>query len=57
NENGHNNNDRNNNVETVTLNKKGNSLNLTIVPGGAAEDDGRLKAGDQILSVDKIIIE
>jgi C-terminal processing protease CtpA/Prc len=25
-----------------------------IVPGGAAEDDGRLQAGDQILCVDKI---
>ncbi|CAF3795794.1 unnamed protein product [Rotaria magnacalcarata] len=59
-------------VETITLNKKGNSLGLSIVaakgesqqfqgiyikaivPGGAAEDDGRLQAGDQILCVDKI---
>ena len=77
-------------METVTLNKKGNSLGLSIVaakvsrwtgemrfqltpssrqgesqqfqgiyikaivPGGAAEDDGRLQAGDQILCVDKI---
>ena len=24
------------------------------MPGGAAEDDGRLQAGDQILCVDKI---
>ncbi|CAF5049161.1 unnamed protein product, partial [Rotaria magnacalcarata] len=49
-------------VETITLNKKGNSLGLSIVaakgesqqfqgiyikaivPGGAAEDDGRLQA-------------
>ncbi|CAF3429465.1 unnamed protein product, partial [Rotaria sp. Silwood2] len=31
NESGHNNNDENNNVETVTLNKKGNSLGLSIV--------------------------
>ena len=83
-----------NHVETVTLNKKGNSLGLSIVaakvnksiisdvklsiiksfyyeqkgesqqfqgiyikaivPSGAAEDDGRLQAGDQILCVDKI---
>ncbi|CAF0787688.1 unnamed protein product [Adineta ricciae] len=72
-ENGHNNsNDGSHSVETVTLNKKGNSLGLSIVaakgesqqfqgiyikaivPGGAAEDDGRLQAGDQILCVDKI---
>ncbi|CAF2382178.1 unnamed protein product [Rotaria sp. Silwood2] len=72
NENGHINNDVNNSIETVTLNKKGNSLGLSIVAakgesqqfqgiyikaivsGGAAEDDGRLQAGDQILCVDKI---
>ncbi|CAF0761282.1 unnamed protein product [Adineta steineri] len=67
-----NNTEGNQSVETVILNKKGNSLGLSIVaakgesqqfqgiyikaivPGGAAEDDGRLQAGDQILCVDKI---
>ncbi|CAM4757051.1 unnamed protein product, partial [Rotaria magnacalcarata] len=60
----------NDNIETIILNKKGNSLGLSIVsaksdsqehqgiyikgiiPGSAAQDDGRLHVGDQILYVD-----
>ncbi|CAM2699473.1 unnamed protein product [Rotaria socialis] len=62
----------NDKIETIILNKKGNSLGLSIVsaksdsqehqgiyikgiiPGSAAQDDGRLHVGDQILYVDSI---
>ncbi|CAF0924092.1 unnamed protein product, partial [Didymodactylos carnosus] len=64
----------NNNIQTIIMNKKNNSLGLSIVaakgenqqfqgiyvkavvPGGAAEDNGRLQAGDQIIQVDNVIL-
>ncbi|CAF0791452.1 unnamed protein product [Didymodactylos carnosus] len=64
----------NSTIQTIMMNKKNNSLGLSIVaakgenqqfqgiyikaivPGGAAEEDSRLQAGDQIIQVDNVLL-